>query len=286
MAGRPDRLTALVTRVTAPNPGPFTYTGTCTYLIGDARGVAVVDPGPRSDEHLRAVLAAAPGPVAKVLVTHTHLDHSANARALAEATGAPVLGCAPHAVSPGDAPPALDLGADFQFRPDRALADGEAILLPSCTITAVATPGHTGNHLAFAVGGGEDSPLLTGDHVMGWSTSVVAPPDGDMAAYLRSLDRLLARDDTAYLPGHGPPIHAPRPFVAALREHRQARDDAILAALERGPATPDEIVALVYDGLAPALRVAASLNVLAHLEMHQGAGEVARRGAVYALASR
>lgn len=281
--GRADRLSPLVTRVIAPNPGPFTYTGSGTYLVGDARGCAAIDPGPDDEGHADAVLRAAPGPVEAILVTHTHRDHSGNTDRLRALAGAPVLAYGPHPSPPGGASPALDEGADHGFAPDRTLADGEAVPLPACTLVAVHTPGHVGNHLCFALP--EEGALFTGDHVMGWATTVVAPPDGDMAAYMRSLDVLSARDDRVYYPTHGAPVTAPAPFVAAIRQHRQARDAAILGSLEGGAAlTAGEVVERVYVGLDPSLRPAAALNVAAHLAMHEASGRVVRRGGAYALA--
>lgn len=279
--GRADRLSPLVTRVIAPNPGPFTFTGSGTYLIGDARGCVVIDPGPDDEGHIDAVAAAAPGPIEAILVTHTHLDHCGGTNRLRAKSGAPALAHARHPSSPTQAPPALDEGADHAFRPDRLLVDGEAILLPACSLTAIHTPGHIGNHLCFALPA--ESALFTGDHVMGWATTVVAPPDGDMRAYMTSLDRLSAREDAVYYPTHGAPITDPQSFVAAIRQHREARDAAILSALRRGDRSIEAIVARVYIGLDPALRIAAGLNVAAHLAMHEADGAVRRDGKAYTL---
>ena len=288
--GRPDRLSPLVTRVIAPNPGPFTFTGSGTYLVGDEAGCAVIDPGPRDEGHADAVMAAAPGPVTMILVTHTHSDHCGGTDLLRARTDAPVLAYGAHPSPPGGASPALDEGADHGFRPDREVEDGERVTLPSCDLVAVHTPGHIVNHLCFALEA--EGALFTGDHVMGWATTVVAPPDGDMADYMRSLDVLAGRDDRTYYPTHGAPITDPGPFVAAVRAHREARDAAILASLADGPLTPDQIVERVYAGLDPGLRFAAALNVTAHLAMHEGpehegsgdGARVARRGEAYALA--
>ena len=279
--GVPDRLSALVTRVIARNPGPFTFTGSGTYLVGDARGVAVIDPGPEDEAHRAAVLAAAPGPIEAILVTHTHKDHSGGTAGLRAATGAPVLAFGPHPAPPGGGAPALDEGGDHAFAPDRLLADSERLALPVCDLEAVHTPGHIANHLCFALR--EEDALFSGDHVMGWATTVVAPPDGDMGDYMRSLDKLAARRDGVLYPTHGAPIATPAPFIAAVRAHRQARDAAILRALEDGPRTPPQIVAAVYEGLDPALAFAAALNVRAHLDQHEASGRVKRTGEAFAL---
>ncbi len=194
-------LEPLVRRVLAPNPSPFTYTGTQTYLVGTQDGLAVIDPGPDDADHLAALEAAIGGAkVAAICCTHTHRDHSPGARPLAERTGAPIIGCAPLALE--SAGPRADAPFDKDYLPDRVLQDGESLEGPGWTLTAVATPGHTSNHLCYALE--ETGALFTGDHVMGWSTSVVVPPDGDMADYMASLERLHSRDDRIYYPAHGP----------------------------------------------------------------------------------
>ncbi|ADM09354.1 metallo-beta-lactamase family protein [Parvularcula bermudensis HTCC2503] len=269
-------LSPLVTRVVAKNPGPFTFTGSGTYLVGDREGVAVIDPGPQNDAHRAALLAAAPGPITVILVTHTHLDHSGGAAALAAETGAPVIGFAPHAVSPDKAPPALDEGADWSLPFDSFLADGDDIALPACRLTAIHTPGHCANHLCFSLEA--EGALFTGDHIMGWATTVIAPPDGDMEAYLDSLDRLLAREDRVYYPTHGAPIaDNPKGFVEAIKAHRLARDAAILAAVPlQGdpPVRARDIAAAVYTDIPQGLLMAATLNVTAHLARQEKAGLV------------
>jgi glyoxylase-like metal-dependent hydrolase (beta-lactamase superfamily II) len=277
--GVADRLSPNILRVIAPNPGPFTFTGSGTYLVGDAAGVAVIDPGPDLPAHRAAILKATPGPIDKILVTHTHLDHSGGARSLQAETSAEILGMAPHPTSPEAAAPALEEGADFAFVPDRTLRDGETVAIGELTLEAVHTPGHIGNHLCFSLI--EEETLFTGDHIMGWSTTVVAPPDGDMRHYMESLERLLSRQDRRYLPTHGAPIEHPRPFVEAVKAHRLARDAAILDALATGPKTITEIVRMVYVGLDPALHLAAGLNVKAHLDAHMAEDRVARDGDSY-----
>lgn len=268
--GEAVRLSPLVRRIVAPNPGPFTFTGTGTYLVG--RGaVAVIDPGPDLDSHLRAILAASKGErITHILVTHTHADHCAAARRLAAETGAPTCGYGPHGSgrapgNPGaaeDAAARVEEGADTGFVPDITLRDGDRIEGPGWQFEALWTPGHTSNHLCFALAA--ERALFTGDHVMGWSTTVIAPPDGDMAAYLASLERLLARPDAIYWPTHGPPIRAPRRFVAALIAHRRAREAAIEAAIRAGHHHIPDIVAAVYKETPKALHPAAGLSVLAH----------------------
>lgn len=266
-----------VRRITAENPGPFTFHGTNTYLVGDGRSVAVIDPGPDDRRHLAAILAALDGAdVSHILVTHTHRDHSPGAAALAAATGAPTLGAGPHRPARPPRPDEtarLDAGGDSDFVPDAALADGAVIAGDGFALTAVATPGHTGNHLAFALDG--DAWLFSGDHVMAWSTSIVAPPDGAMADYMASLARLAARPERHYLPGHGGIVADAPAYLAALAEHRRARERAIRDRLEAGDTTIPAIVGAVYQGLDPALAGAAGLSVLAHLEDLAGRGLVA-----------
>ncbi|WP_370338490.1 MBL fold metallo-hydrolase [Parvularcula marina] len=272
--GEPDRLSPLITRVIAKNPGPFTFTGSGTYLIGDERGVAVIDPGPEDEAHAQAVIAATPGPITHILVTHTHLDHCGGTSRLKELTGAVVLGHGAHEVEKGSAPPALDEGADFNFRPDTEIRDGHLLELPSARLRAVHTPGHCANHLCFSLE--EERALFTGDHIMGWATTVVAPPDGDMDDYFSSLDLLLARDDEVYYPTHGAPVPNPQEFVRAVRVHREKRDESILAAVTATPQSPLEIARIVYTDIDPAMHFAAALNVEAHLGRHVKRGSVRR----------
>lgn len=258
----------LVRRVIANNGGPFTFTGTCSYLVG--RGtVTVLDPGPDDPRHRDALLGALdPGEtVTRIVVTHTHKDHSTGAAALQAVTGAPVVGCAPFRPDPSPLGPEArrwDASHDAAYRPDHVLADGERVSGPGYDLFALATPGHTANHLAFVLP--QEQALFSGDHVMAWSTTVVAPPDGSMRAYMMSLDRLATRADTVYWPGHGGPVHQPQRFVRALAHHRRQREQAILGRLRAGDSTVDTLVARLYVDLAPALRGAASMSVLAHLE--------------------
>lgn len=274
--GKPDRLSSLVERVICNNPGPFTFTGSGTYLIG-TRTLAVIDPGPEDEPHLQAILDAVRGrPVSHILLTHTHRDHSAGAPALSRATGAPVLAFAAHPSEPGNAPPALDEGGDFDLVPDRLLADGDRVSGEDWTLEALHTPGHIANHLCFSLA--REKALFTGDHVMGWATTVVAPPDGSMADYMDSLDRLLARSDAIYYPTHGAPIHDPLAFVAAIKAHRLERDRQIQASLDNGNNALMDIVADVYRDVDPALHIAAALNVRAHLDCHVAAGRIVSHG--------
>lgn len=266
-----------IRRLIAPNPGPFTFTGTCTYLIGTS-DLVVIDPGPADEAHLaRLMLAIGSANVAGILVTHTHRDHSPLARTIKQRTGAAIIGCAPHraarALRLGEINP-LDASADADHRPDRALHHGDRLNLGGTEFEAIATPGHTANHLCFAMS--ERGIVFSGDHVMGWSTSIVAPPDGAMGDYLASLEHLVNREqDHLYLPGHGAPVTDPRRFARGLLAHRRQRESQILDRLSDGPKTIPELVALNYPGLAPALLGAAALSVFAHLEELHARGAVA-----------
>lgn len=253
-------LEPLVARVLAPNPSPFTFTGTQTHLVG-TEDLAVIDPGPDDADHVAALIAAIGGrPVTAILITHTHHDHSPASRALAAATGAPIIGCAPLVVDMGGR---ADAAFDRDYAPDRVLADGESVAGEGWTLTAVATPGHTSNHLAFALP--EAGALFSGDHVMGWSTTVVMPPDGDMTDFMASLARLQGREDRIYYPAHGDPVTDPARHVRHLIGHRKAREGQILRALEPGPAAITEMVAVMYAGVDRRLWPAAGGSVLAHL---------------------
>jgi glyoxylase-like metal-dependent hydrolase (beta-lactamase superfamily II) len=260
--GKLEPIAPGVRRIVARNPGPFTYKGTGTYVVGEGE-VAVIDPGPELPEHIEALLASLAGEkVTHILVTHTHRDHSPAARAVKEATGAPTYGFGPHAGG-RRGEPGSEEGGDWDFVPDIAVRDGDRIAGGKWRFEAVHTPGHTSNHLCFAV---PDSGILfSGDHVMGWSTSVIAPPDGDMAGYMSSLDKLLGRRDAVYWPTHGPAIAEPERHVRAFIAHRREREAGIVECLKSGLETPDAIVERLYVGLNPALRRAAARSVLAHL---------------------
>lgn len=282
--GEPVVVAEGVRRVTCPNPGPMTFTGTQTYLVGTGE-VAVIDPGPEMPEHLAAIEAAlAPGErIATLLVTHSHRDHSPGARALAARCGAPVLAYGPHGAGmsatmrrlAGTAALGGGEGADRAFAPDRCLADGERVTVGAVTLEALHTPGHLSNHMCFALPGGV---VFTGDTVMGWSSTLVSPPEGDMGAFMATLARLAARDDRLYLPGHGPPVEDPARVLADLTAHREARAGQIRAALARGPSTPEALAGAIYADLDPRLLPAAMRNVLATLIWLSERGEVAATG--------
>jgi glyoxylase-like metal-dependent hydrolase (beta-lactamase superfamily II) len=261
--GTAEHVSPLIRRVVARNASPYTFKGTGTYIVGHGT-VAVIDPGPALPEHVDALLHALRGEtVSHILITHTHHDHSPAAAALARATGAPTLGFGPHGIGS-----ALDIGgseegADRDFVPDLTIRDGEEVTGPGWCIAAVHTPGHTSNHLCFALA--EEKTLFSGDHVMGWSTSVISPPDGNMTDYLKSLEKLLSREDAIYRPTHGPAITEPVRHVQSFIAHRRERRDAILHHLAAGETSIPEIVAAVYPGLDPRLRGAAGRSVLAHL---------------------
>jgi glyoxylase-like metal-dependent hydrolase (beta-lactamase superfamily II) len=249
-----------IARLLARNPSPFTYFGTQTYLAGE-KELVVIDPGPDIPEHVEAILQALDGrTLAAIACTHTHRDHSPASRALKQATGAPIIGCAPLALE--SIGPRADASFDKQYAPDKILADGEAIEFDGDKrLIAVATPGHTSNHLCFAFG----DALFTGDHVMGWSTTVVVPPDGDMAAYMRSMELLRQRKDRIYYPAHGPAVTKPEQLVRGMIGHRMQRERQILKLVgEKARDIPD-IVANAYPGLDQRLVPAAGGSVLAHL---------------------
>jgi glyoxylase-like metal-dependent hydrolase (beta-lactamase superfamily II) len=266
-----------VRRILCDNPGPFTFRGTNTYLIGRGE-VAVLDPGPEDAGHLQAILRATEGErITRILVTHTHRDHSPGTAALKAATGAPSFGFGPHLTPPE----AGGEGGDHAFRPDLALPDGAILEGDEWRLAALHTPGHCANHLCFALETERDRGVLfSADHVMSWSTSVVSPPDGDMAAYMASLAKVAARDDRLYLPGHGPPLPDPAPFVAALAAHRMEREAKVLDALRAARrATALDLVPAAYGPeLDPRLVPAAARSLLAHLIKLAQEGAAARDG--------
>ncbi len=287
--GLSEQCEPLVRRVLAPNASPYTYTGTQTYIVGAGSEVAVIDPGPadsgaagdpspfkgadtNGQGHVEAILAAVGhARIAAILCTHTHRDHSPAAAVLKARTGAPIIGCAPLVLS--DDGPRADSAFDQTYAPDRVLSDGEQISGPDWTIEAVATPGHTSNHLCYALV--ESGALFTGDHVMAWSTSVVSPPDGDMSAYMASLAKLYEREDTVFYPAHGPAVEKPKQLVRGMLGHRRQRESQILRLLGEGPQTIPDMVAAMYKGLDPRLTGAAGRSVLAHLYDLRSKGMVA-----------
>ncbi|PTM60748.1 MBL fold metallo-hydrolase [Phreatobacter oligotrophus] len=277
--GRVETLSPLIRRILCDNPGPFTFKGTVTYVVGTGR-VAIIDPGPDDPRHVAAVLEAVKGEtVEAILVTHTHRDHSPATPAIKAATGAPVYAEGPHrAARPlnlGETN-VLDASGDRDFTPDIAVKDGDVVTGTGWTLESVFTPGHTANHMAFALR--EEQTLFSGDHVMAWSTSIVAPPDGAMGDYMASLDKLRARDETLFWPGHGGPVKEPAKFMRALAHHRRLREAAIMKRLGLGDRHIPDIVAAIYEGLDPRLKSAAGLSVFAHLEDLVGRGLVASDG--------
>ena len=273
-----DQVEPGIARLLAPNPSAFTFTGTQTYLAG-TREVAVIDPGPDLPEHLDALVRAIAGrPVVAIMCTHTHRDHSPAARPLSELTGAPIIGCAALALE--DVGPRADAAFDGDYRPDRVLADGEWIEVDGDRLTAVATPGHTSNHLCFEYRGA----LFTGDHVMGWSTTVVVPPDGDMADYMASLAKLQARKDRIFYPAHGPAVMKPAQLLRGMLGHRMQRERQILRIIGAQPAAIPDIVVQAYPGLDPRLLVAAGGSVWAHLLDLERRGLVMRAGDLWSRA--
>jgi glyoxylase-like metal-dependent hydrolase (beta-lactamase superfamily II) len=274
-----EQLEPGIGRVLAHNPSPFTYSGTQTYLAGTDE-VAVIDPGPAIPDHLAALEAAIGGrPVKAIMCTHTHRDHSPAAAPLAKSTGAPIVGCAPLALE--SVGPRMDAAFDGDYAPDRVLADGESVTIDGEPITAVATPGHTSNHLCYAWRGA----LFTGDHVMGWSTTVVFPPDGDMGAFMASLDKLRQRDDRIFYPAHGPPVTNPAQLLRGLIGHRLQREKQILKLVAKRARPIPEIVGDAYPGLDPRLVTAAGGSVLAHLLDLEARGLVVREGETWKTAA-
>ncbi|MCA2412057.1 MBL fold metallo-hydrolase [Rhizobium leguminosarum bv. viciae 248] len=277
--GRAVPVAAGVERVTAENPGPFTFFGTNSYIVGSS-SVAVIDPGPEDEAHFQALMAALGGrAVTHIFVSHTHRDHSPLARRLQAATGAVTVGQGPHRparpLRAGEINPFSE-SSDLSFVPDIAIGDGETISGDGWLLSAVLTPGHTANHAAFALEGRDI--LFSGDHVMAWSTSIVAPPDGSMADYMESLDRLIARQDALLLPGHGGPVTEPATFLRALKAHRLKREQAVLARIRAGDRGIAEMVKAIYRDTDPKLHGAAALSVLAHIEDLLERGMIAADG--------
>ena len=269
-----------VHRLTANNPGPFTFHGTNTYLVGD-RTLAVIDPGPEDEAHFAALMKALAGrEVTHIAVSHTHRDHSPLTRRLKAETGAIVVAEGPHrAARPlhaGEANPFAE-SSDVDFVPDVSLRHGDRVEGDGWALTALLTPGHTANHAAFALDG-PDGIVFSADHVMAWATTIVAPPDGAMADYMASLERLLERDDRLYFPGHGGPVLEPASFLRGLRTHRRMRERAVRERVRAGDRLIADMVKVIYRETDPRLHGAAALSVLAHLEDLVGRGEVVTEG--------
>jgi glyoxylase-like metal-dependent hydrolase (beta-lactamase superfamily II) len=274
--GRCDQLSPLIRRVIANNSSPFTFTGTGTYIIGTGN-VAVIDPGPLLDAHVDAILDAL-GPdeqVSHIVVTHTHLDHSPASKPLQDRTKAPIYSFAPPRVDAFDGP-RLEEDADDNFAPDHIVAHGDLIKGDNWTLECVFTPGHMANHMCYALV--EEKALFTGDHVMGWSTSVIAPPDGNMNDYMQSLDLLLSRDDDIYWPTHGTSIDDPKAFVRAYIEHRRGREEQIISRLKAGDSDIRQMVETIYADVDKRLHPAAALSVFAHIQDLLTRGEIACDG--------
>jgi len=273
-----DQVSPMIRRVIARNPGPFTFTGTGTYIVGRGQ-VAVIDPGPDLPEHLEAILAALePGEkVSHILVTHHHSDHSPLAGPLKAKTGAPIYGCAV-GVQAEESTIRTEAGADLGFSPDISLCGGGQIIEgEGWTIEAVATPGHTSNHICFALK--EENALFSGDHIMGWSTTVITPPDGDMTDYMESLERVKARGYEVLWPTHGPPIRDVTPFIEAYAAHRRAREAQVLQAVKDGHGKIVEMVPVLYADVDPRLHPAAARSVLGHMIDLVRRGKVVTDGA-------
>jgi glyoxylase-like metal-dependent hydrolase (beta-lactamase superfamily II) len=260
--GREDRVSPRVRRVIANNPGAFTYTGTGVYIIGSGK-VAVIDPGPEIPEHFEALKRALDGEqVTHVLVTHSHMDHSPLAHPLAEWAGCRVY--AGGAAIPTESEVRMEAGDDLEFRPHETVGDGWTCCGPDWTLEAIKTPGHTSNHVCYALR--EENALFSGDHVMGWSTTVISPPDGNMGDYLASLEKVRARGFDTIWPTHGPPVtEDPSAFIQTYIDHRRARERAILERLAAGDETIPDMVATIYADVDAKLHPAACHSVLGHM---------------------
>lgn len=281
--GQAELVEPLVARVLAPNPSPYTFTGTQTYVVGEPNGpdCAVIDPGPDETAHIDAIEAAVAGrTITAIMCTHTHRDHSPAAAPLAERTGAPIVGCAPLVLKSNHL--RADEAFDETYAPTRVLEDGEQMRGTGWTLTAVATPGHTSNHLCFALE--ESGSLFTGDHVMGWSTSVVIPPDGDMGDYMASLEKLMARDDQTYHSAHGAAITKPKQLVRGMIGHRRQRENQILRLLREQAREVSGFIPEMYKGLDERLIPAAELSVTAHLIDLERRSQVVRDHQIWKLA--
>jgi len=272
-----DQVSPLIRRVVANNPSPFTYLGTGAYIVGRGE-VAVIDPGPDLPEHLAAIRKAVQGErVTAIAITHHHADHSPLAGPLKAATGAVIYGCAVSGREQEDTGEVkMEAGHDHDFKPDVSLCGGGQVSGPGWTLEAIPTPGHTSNHLCYALP--EENACFTGDHIMGWSTTVITPPDGDMTAYLASLETIRARGFSTLWPTHGPPIREVTPFIDAYIAHRQERIDQILLALADGPARIRDLVPKLYRDVDPRLHPAAARSMLAAIIHMERGGEIEAGG--------
>lgn len=279
--GIPIELEPLVTRILAPNASPYTYTGTQTHIVGTS-DLAVIDPGPDDPAHIDALMRVIAGrPVAAIMVTHHHRDHSPATRPLKAVTGAPIVGAAPFDLT--DTGARADASFDADYAPDRVMGEGDTVHGEGWTLEAIATPGHTSNHLAFALP--QTAALFSGDHVMGWSTTIVSPPDGDMAAYMASLEKLMGREDRIYYPGHGEAVERPQRLVRGMLGHRKQREGQILRLLREGEQPIPAMVERMYVGLDPRLVPAAERSVLAHLYDLRTRGLVSEREETWRIAA-
>jgi glyoxylase-like metal-dependent hydrolase (beta-lactamase superfamily II) len=275
--GRCDQVSPLIRRVIANNPGPFTFVGTGTYIVGHGE-VAVIDPGPDLPEHLEAILAATAGErISHIAVTHHHSDHSPLAGPLQARTQAPIFGCAVVAQIADNSGVRTEAGHDLGFKPDVTVCGGGEIEGAGWTLEAIPTPGHTSNHICYALK--EENALFSGDHIMGWSTTVITPPDGDMTDYMQSLERIRARGFATLWPTHGPPVTEVDAFIGAYIDHRREREAQILKALAAGQDRIREMVPVLYADVDPRLHPAAARSVLAHMIDLTRRGKVATEGA-------
>lgn len=270
-----------VRRVLCLNPSAFTYTGTQSYLVGSERELAVIDPGPDDADHIAALVAGiGDAKVVAICCTHTHQDHSPAAAALSAITGAPIQGCSPFNIF--DDGPRSDASFDPSYQPEGVMGDGDSVGGDGWTLEAVHTPGHTSNHLCYALNGSQ--ALFTGDHVMGWSTTVVSPPDGDMTAYMESLAKLYEREDAVYFPAHGPQVDKTRQFIRGMIGHRRQRENQIVKHMQNGISRIPDMVPLMYKGVDQRLWPAAERSVLAHLIDLERKGKATRSADEWALA--
>ena len=276
--GAAEEVAPGIRRVIAENPSPFTLYGTGTYILGTGN-VAVIDPGPADPAHIQAILAAVEGEtISHILVTHTHMDHSPGCRLMKDATSAPTYAYGPHGAGKMEQGVPVEEGGDMDFEPDELVRDGDIIEGGDWSVECVYTPGHTSNHMCFALR--EQKALFTGDHVMGWSTSIISPPDGDMAAYMASLELLLARDDAAYWPTHGPVIDEPKPHVRAFIEHRREREQQIFECIDEGVHRITDMVPMMYKDTPEFMYPAAARSVFAAIEFMVSRGELKTDGSL------